>query len=80
MNPALEKQAIGRCWRMGQQREITVQRFIVENTIEQKIVQANNDMDGVVRSGSGSERALIYDRDRVRWGFSRISSLLRNND
>tara|TARA_Y100000748_G_scaffold301669_1_gene302320 strand:+ start:1782 stop:4196 length:2415 start_codon:yes stop_codon:yes gene_type:complete len=79
LNPALEKQAIGRCWRMGQQREIRVQRFVVENTIEQKIVQANRDMDGVVRDGTGSERALVCDRDRVRWGFSRISSLLQSS-
>jgi len=77
LNPALEKQAIGRCWRMGQQREVRVQRFVVANTVEQRIVEANNEMDGTVRDASGSERALLIDRDRVRWGFSRISSLLR---
>ena len=77
LNPALEKQAIGRCWRMGQQKEVRVQRFVVANTVEQRIVEANNEMDGTVRDASGSERALLADRDRVRWGFSRISNLLR---
>ena len=76
LNPALEKQAIGRCWRMGQQKEVTVQRLVVANTIEARIVQANNEMDGVVRDGSGSERVVQNDRDRMRWGYSRITRLL----
>ena len=61
---------------MGQQKEVTVQRLVVANTIEERIVQANNEMDGVVRDGSGSERVVHNDRDRVRWGYSRITRLL----
>ena len=30
LNPALEEQAIGRAWRMGQQREVTVKKFYVK--------------------------------------------------
>ncbi len=30
LNPALEEQAIGRAWRMGQQREVVVKRFCVK--------------------------------------------------
>ncbi|KAF6233694.1 P-loop containing nucleoside triphosphate hydrolase protein [Scenedesmus sp. NREL 46B-D3] len=30
LNPALEEQAIGRAWRMGQQRKVTVKRFYVK--------------------------------------------------
>lgn len=30
LNPALEEQAVGRAWRMGQQREVTVKKFYVK--------------------------------------------------
>lgn len=30
MNPAMEEQAIGRAWRMGQQRAVTVKRLFVK--------------------------------------------------
>ncbi|EFN56965.1 hypothetical protein CHLNCDRAFT_21780, partial [Chlorella variabilis] len=30
LNPALEEQAIGRAWRMGQQRTVTVKKFYVK--------------------------------------------------
>ena len=30
LNPALEEQAVGRAWRMGQQREVTVKKFFVK--------------------------------------------------
>ena len=30
LNPALEEQAIGRAWRMGQQRQVTIKKFYVK--------------------------------------------------
>ncbi len=33
LNPALEEQAVGRAWRMGQQREVTVKKFFVKVSI-----------------------------------------------
>ena len=33
LNPALEEQAVGRAWRMGQQREVTVKKFYVKVSI-----------------------------------------------
>ncbi|MEQ8703224.1 MAG: DEAD/DEAH box helicase [Phaeodactylibacter sp.] len=38
-NPAVEDQASDRAHRMGQQRPVTVYRFVSEETIEEKIVQ-----------------------------------------
>lgn len=38
-NPAVEDQASDRAHRMGQQRPVTVYRFVSEDTIEEKIVQ-----------------------------------------
>ena len=77
MSSALEAQAIGRCWRMGQTRAVRVQRFILNNTIESRIVEGNATMDRTVRAAAGSERLLQGDRDRVRWGFHRVQWLLR---
>ena len=37
-NPALESQAIGRVHRLGQTREVQITRFIVEDSIESRLV------------------------------------------
>ncbi|KAK9830036.1 hypothetical protein WJX72_009324 [[Myrmecia] bisecta] len=39
INPALEEQAIGRSWRMGQTREVVVKRFYVKGSIEERIME-----------------------------------------
>lgn len=39
MNKALEKQSIGRCWRLGQTRPVTVDRLYYANTLEEKILR-----------------------------------------
>ncbi|KAL0020479.1 hypothetical protein WJX77_009137 [Trebouxia sp. C0004] len=39
LNPALEEQAVGRAWRMGQQREVTVKKFFVKGSVEERIMQ-----------------------------------------
>ena len=38
MNPALDDQAVGRAWRMGQQRPVTVKRLFVKGTMEEGIM------------------------------------------
>ncbi|KAI1752665.1 SNF2 family N-terminal domain-containing protein [Xylaria castorea] len=37
-NPSVEEQAIARALRMGQTREVTIIRYMVENTVEQNII------------------------------------------
>ncbi|GIL56371.1 hypothetical protein Vafri_11730 [Volvox africanus] len=39
MNPAMEEQAIGRAWRMGQQRHVMVKRFFVQGSVEERIME-----------------------------------------
>jgi SWI/SNF-related matrix-associated actin-dependent regulator of chromatin subfamily A3 len=34
-NPSVESQAIGRALRLGQEKQVTVVRYIMENTVEQ---------------------------------------------
>eukprot|EP00798_Chlamydomonas_sp_ICE-L_P005762 gene5762-6059_t len=42
MNPALEEQAIGRAWRMGQLRAVTVKKLCFKNSIEERMIQVSN--------------------------------------
>ena len=39
MNPALDDQAVGRAWRMGQKRPVTVKRLFVKGTLEEGIMK-----------------------------------------
>lgn len=39
LNRALEEQAVGRAWRMGQTRSVTVKRLYVAGSIEQRIME-----------------------------------------
>ena len=40
-NPSVEAQAIARALRMGQTREVTVVRYVVEKTVEQVLIFGN---------------------------------------
>ena len=42
LNPALEEQAIGRSWRMGQKRSVIVKRFYIKDSIEEAIVKVSS--------------------------------------
>lgn len=39
LNPALEEQAIGRSWRMGQKRSVVVKRFYTKDSVEEAIIK-----------------------------------------
>ncbi|CAK9225479.1 unnamed protein product [Sphagnum troendelagicum] len=39
LNPALEEQAVGRCWRMGQERPVVIKRLYVEKSVEANILK-----------------------------------------
>ncbi|GJM33770.1 MAG: SWF/SNF family helicase [Saprospiraceae bacterium] len=57
-NPAVEDQASDRAHRIGQQRPVTVYRFVSENTIEEKIVQLHHDKRDLADSLlSGAEQS-----------------------
>ncbi|MBL8855524.1 MAG: DEAD/DEAH box helicase [Planctomycetaceae bacterium] len=66
-NPAVEDQASDRAHRMGQQRPVTIYRFITEGTIEHKIQQlhgtkrdlADSLLEGTDQSGKLSAEELL---------------------
>ena len=63
-NPAAEDQASDRAHRIGQQRPVTVYRFVSEGTIEEQIIALHNekrDLADQILSGTGKAGALGVD-------------------
>nr|KAF6398323.1 transcription termination factor 2 [Rousettus aegyptiacus] len=55
-NPSLEDQACDRIYRVGQQKDVVIHRFVCEGTVEEKILQLQEkkkDLAKQVLSGSG---------------------------
>ncbi|RMC11893.1 hypothetical protein DUI87_11020 [Hirundo rustica rustica] len=55
-NPALEDQACDRIYRVGQQKDVVIHRFVCEGTVEEKIMQLQKRKKGLaqqVLSGKG---------------------------
>lgn len=72
-NPAVEDQASDRAHRIGQQRPVTVYRFISENTIEEKIVQLHHqkrDLADSLLAGTEQSASLTADDllDLIKFG------------
>ena len=64
MNPALEKQAIGRSNRMGQTKQVIVSRLYVKNTIEERVRKLLNRTHGprmLSTAAAANEAALEID-------------------
>ncbi|GAB4812994.1 hypothetical protein N2152v2_000040 [Parachlorella kessleri] len=57
LNPALEEQAVGRSWRMGQTRSVTVKRFFVKGSVEERIMEVVQSRQHNAGGGSGAAGA-----------------------
>lgn len=73
-NPAVEDQASDRAHRIGQERPVTVYRFVAEHTIEEKIVQLHQekrDLADSLLAGTEGAAALSTDElmDLIRGGI-----------
>lgn len=54
-NPAVENQAIDRCYRIGQKKNVIAVRLICKDTIEEKIVQLKQTKNDLIEKMMGSE-------------------------
>ena len=59
-NPAVENQAIDRCYRIGQAHPVTVYRFITKDTIEEKIMLLKQ-----IKQDVGENVIAVSDMDHV---------------
>ena len=70
MNPALEAQAIGRSWRMGQTRAVTVHKLFIKNSVEERIMQLV--AQRVASGGKAAEGTSAMDALRASKGKAKI--------
>ncbi|XP_032105502.1 transcription termination factor 2 isoform X2 [Sapajus apella] len=72
-NPSLEDQACDRIYRVGQQKDVVIHRFVCEGTVEEKILQLQEkkkDLAKQVLSGSGESVTKLTLADlRVLFGI-----------
>ncbi|KAK4223328.1 putative DNA repair protein rad5, partial [Podospora fimiseda] len=75
-NPAIEEQALARVHRMGQTREVTTVRFVINNTIEKFVLdlqEKKRDFSSILFSGKGGPGLRQVTRERLE----NLRSLLR---
>ena len=70
MNPALKAQAIGRSWRMGQQRNVVVYNMFIKDSVEERIMAlvAQRESGGV----AAAEGTSAMDKLRAQKGKQKI--------
>ena len=72
-NPAEDSQAIDRCYRIGQTKEVVVFRLIAAGTVEEKMYEKQVHKDGirrVVMTSAGNSTKRYFDRNELRRLFS----------
>ena len=69
-NPAVENQATDRAFRIGQKRNVLVQKFICRGTVEEKI-------EGLIESKRGLSEALLAGSDEINLTEMSDDALLR---
>ena len=83
MNPALEAQAIGRAWRMGQLRSVTVYKLFIKNSVEERIMalvaQRSAGAAGGADKGSSAMEALRREKGKAKILVSEISGAIRDD-
>lgn len=71
-NPAEDSQAVDRCYRIGQTKEVSVFRLISAGTVEEKMYEKQVHKDGIrraVMTSTGSATTRYFDRKELRTLF-----------
>ena len=82
MNPALEAQAIGRSWRMGQTRAVTVHKLFIKDSVEERIMQLVSQRvapGGKAAEGSSAMDALRASKGKAKILVSEIAGAIRDD-
>jgi hypothetical protein len=54
MNPAVEAQAIGRVYRLGQTRNVQIVRLVIKNSVEERLMVLNQKKYGLASSSNAT--------------------------
>lgn len=63
-NPAVENQAIDRCYRMGQEKHVVAYRMICQNSIEEKIMELQSAKSKLAKDIIGDGEGILASLDR----------------
>jgi superfamily II DNA or RNA helicase len=63
-NPAVENQAIDRCYRMGQEKHVVAYRMICQNSIEEKIMELQSAKSQLAKDIIGDGDGILASLDR----------------
>ena len=63
-NPAVENQAIDRCYRMGQDKHVVAYRMICQNSIEEKIMELQSVKSQLAKDLIGDGEGILASLDR----------------
>jgi SNF2 family DNA or RNA helicase len=63
-NPAVENQAIDRCYRMGQDKHVVAYRMICQNSIEEKIMELQSAKSQLAKDIIGDGEGILASLDR----------------
>jgi SNF2 family DNA or RNA helicase len=63
-NPSVENQAIDRCYRIGQKKNVVAVRLITPNTIEDKIIQLQDSKKELVNDIVKTDESILKSIDK----------------
>ena len=81
LNQALQAQAIGRAWRMGQSRPVTVKHLFIKDSVEERIMTLNRDRaagTGAAAAGGGASAAAL-EAAKTKAKVSDIAGAIRSD-
>ena len=79
LNQALQAQAIGRAWRLGQTRSVTVKHLFVKDSVEERIMQLNRDRAAGTGAAAGGASASALAAAKTKARVSDIAGAIRSD-
>eukprot|EP01018_Ginkgo_biloba_P003463 Gb_33548 [translate_table: standard] len=80
LNPALEEQAVGRCWRMGQERPVVIKRLYIQNSVEQNILKLlKTRHSSHVNTSSCQENSDSRGKSGGKGSFTEVAGCIRSD-
>jgi len=80
LNQALQAQAIGRAWRMGQSRPVTVKHLFIKDSVEERIMTLNRDRAaGTGAAAGGGASAAALEAAKTKAKVSDIAGAIRSD-